>query len=173
MMNKPILLMGALLASTSVELSAQKNRENPNIVFVLADDMGIGDLGCYGQKKIKTPNIDQLAEKGLLFTNHYSGSTVSAPSRCCLLTGKHTGHAYIRGNKGIKSEEGFFDLHLPEEEVTVAEVLKEKGYDAGQLERLDWKAYKETQYNKLAEIIRESLDMEYIYQILGKGTRMP
>ena len=80
MMNKPILLMGALLASTSVELSAQKNRENPNIVFVLADDMGIGDLGCYGQKKIKTPNIDQLAEKGLLFTNHYSGSTVSAPS---------------------------------------------------------------------------------------------
>ena len=115
MMNKPILLMGALLASTSVELSAQKNRENPNIVFVLADDMGIGDLGCYGQKKIKTPNIDQLAEKGLLFTNHYSGSTVSAPSRCCLLTGKHTGHAYIRGNKGIKSEEGFFDLHLPEE----------------------------------------------------------
>ena len=128
MMNKPILLMGALLASTSVELSAQKNRENPNIVFVLADDMGIGDLGCYGQKKIKTPNIDQLAEKGLLFTNHYSGSTVSAPSRCCLLTGKHTGHAYIRGNKGIKSEEGFFDLHLPEEEVTVAEVLKEKGY---------------------------------------------
>ena len=85
MMNKPILLMGALLASTSVELSAQKNRENPNIVFVLADDMGIGDLGCYGQKKIKTPNIDQLAEKGLLFTNHYSGSTVSAPSRCCLL----------------------------------------------------------------------------------------
>ena len=128
MMNKPILLMGALLASTSVELSAQKNRENPNIVFVLADDMGIGDLGCYGQKKIKTPNIDQLAEKGFLFTNHYSGSTVSAPSRCCLLTGKHTGHAYIRGNKGIKSEEGFFDLHLPEEEVTVAEVLKEKGY---------------------------------------------
>lgn len=97
MMNKPILLMGALLASTSVELSAQKNRENPNIVFVLADDMGIGDLGCYGQKKIKTPNIDQLAEKGLLFTNHYSGSTVSAPSRCCLLTGKHTGHAYKGG----------------------------------------------------------------------------
>ena len=93
MMNKPILLMGALLASTSVELSPQKNRENPNIVFVLADDMGIGDLGCYGQKKIKTPNIDQLAEKGLLFTNHYSGSTVSAPSRCCLLTGKHTGYA--------------------------------------------------------------------------------
>ena len=111
-----------------MEIAAQKNSENPNIVFVLADDMGIGDLGCYGQKKIKTPNIDKLAEKGLLFTNHYSGSTVSAPSRCSLLTGKHTGHAYIRGNKGIKSEEGFFDLHLPSDEVTVAEILKRKGY---------------------------------------------
>lgn len=128
MMNKSILLMGTLLVSASVEIAAQKNSENPNIVFVLADDMGIGDLGCYGQKKIKTPNIDKLAEKGLLFTNHYSGSTVSAPSRCSLLTGKHTGHAYIRGNKGIKSEEGFFDLHLPSDEVTVAEILKRKGY---------------------------------------------
>lgn len=128
MMNKSILLMGTLLVSAFVEIAAQKNSENPNIVFVLADDMGIGDLGCYGQKKIKTPNIDKLAEKGLLFTNHYSGSTVSAPSRCSLLTGKHTGHAYIRGNKGIKSEEGFFDLHLPSDEVTVAEILKRKGY---------------------------------------------
>ena len=68
----------------------------------------------------------------------------------------------------IGSDHGGFDL----KEAVIAH-LKEKGYDAGQLERLDWKAYKETQYNKLAEIIRESLDMEYIYQILGKGTRMP
>ena len=127
-MDKSVLLMSAVLASTSLEASAQAKDKSPNIVFVLADDMGIGDLGCYGQKKIKTPNIDLLAEKGLLFTNHYCGSTVSAPSRCSLLTGKHTGHGYIRGNKGVKSEEGFFDLHLPKEEVTVAEVLKEKGY---------------------------------------------
>ena len=127
-MDKSVLLMSAVLASASLEASAQAKDKSPNIVFVLADDMGIGDLGCYGQKKIKTPNIDLLAEKGLLFTNHYCGSTVSAPSRCSLLTGKHTGHGYIRGNKGVKSEEGFFDLHLPKEEVTVAEVLKEKGY---------------------------------------------
>lgn len=107
---------------------AQEVREKPNIVFVLADDMGIGDVGCYGQEKIKTPNIDKLAKRGLLFTNHYCGSTVSAPSRCCLLTGKHTGHAYVRGNKNVKIPEGHFDLHLPAEETTVAEVLKEHGY---------------------------------------------
>ena len=127
-MKESILLMGAFLLSTSVNTFAQERSKSPNIVFVLADDMGIGDLGCYGQKKIQTPNIDQLAERGLLFTHHYSGSTVSAPSRCCLLTGKHTGHAYVRGNKGMKTEDGFFDLNLPAEEKTVAEVLKEKGY---------------------------------------------
>lgn len=125
-MKESIFFMGIVMLSTSVEVLAQE--KNPNIVFVLADDMGIGDLGCYGQKKIKTPNIDKLSEKGLMFTNHYAGSTVSAPSRCCLMTGKHTGHSYIRGNKGIGSEQGFFDLHLPETEVTVAEILKEKGY---------------------------------------------
>lgn len=127
-MKKSALLMGAILVSASVETLGQVKDKTPNIVFVLADDMGIGDLGCYGQKKIKTPNIDQLADRGLLFTSHYCGSTVSAPSRCSLLTGKHTGHGYVRGNKGVKSEAGFFDLHLPQEEVTVAEVLKAQGY---------------------------------------------
>lgn len=126
-MNKVKLLAGSVLAFISLETYAQKT-SLPNIVFVLADDMGIGDLGCYGQQKIKTPHIDRLAEQGLLFTQHYSGSTVSAPSRCCLLTGKHTGHAYVRGNKGVKSEYGHFDLHLPADEQTVAELLKLKGY---------------------------------------------
>lgn len=117
----------ATLAAVPVTVAA-KDAERPNIVFVLADDMGIGDLGCYGQKKIKTPNIDALAAQSLMFTSHYSGSTVSAPSRCCLLTGKHTGHAYIRGNKGIETEQGMFDMHIPDEEVTVAEILKQQGY---------------------------------------------
>lgn len=103
--------------------------ELPNIVFVLVDDMGIGDIGCYyNQPKIKTPNLDELASKSLQFMQHYSGSTVSAPSRCSLLTGKHTGVAYVRGNKGVVSREGNFDLHLPAGEVTVAELLKQKGY---------------------------------------------
>jgi arylsulfatase len=70
----------------------------PNIVYILADDLGYGDLGCYGQLKIETPNIDRLCAAGMRFTAHYSGSPVCAPSRCVLLTGKHTGHAYIRGN---------------------------------------------------------------------------
>lgn len=106
-------------------LSAKTHEaRKPNIVFILADDMGIGDVGCYGQKMIETPNIDALADAGIRFTSHYSGSTVSAPSRCCLMTGKDTGHSYIRGNKGS----GGFDYPLAADEVTVAEVLKSAGY---------------------------------------------
>ena len=80
----------------------------PNVIYILADDLGIGDLGCYGQKIIHTPGIDSLAANGMRFMQHYSGSTVSAPSRCVLLTGKHTGNAYIRGNKGVIHANGFF-----------------------------------------------------------------
>ena len=127
-MDRQILLfLGATIISTScadkdVEMQGPNRSQLPNIVFYLADDMGIGDIGCYGQEKIETPNIDRLAEEGLRFTHHYSGSTVSAPSRCCLMTGKHTGHAYIRGNKGVD---------LPAEEITVAELLETKGYATG------------------------------------------
>lgn len=73
-------------------------KDKPNIIYILADDLGYNELGCYGQKKIKTPNIDKLAAQGMRFTQHYSGSAVCAPTRCMLLTGKHSGHAYIRGN---------------------------------------------------------------------------
>lgn len=103
--------------------------KKPNIIFIMADDLGIGDLGCYGQDRIKTPSIDALAKSGMKFTQHYSGSTVSAPSRCVLLTGKHTGHSYIRGNKGYKAEDGrYYDLNLADEEVTLGEVLKTRDY---------------------------------------------
>src|SRR5439155_6052083 len=91
----------------------------PNIIFILADDLGYGDPGCYGQKKIKTPNIDRLAAEGMRFTQCYAGSSVCAPSRCCLLTGLHTGHARIRGNARVP---------LEPEDVTVAEILKSRGY---------------------------------------------
>ena len=100
----------------------------PNIVFFMADDMGIGDLGCYGSTLIETPNIDSLCNSSLQFTHHYSGSTVSAPSRCCLMTGKHTGHSYIRANKSVMIDDGKYDLPIPDEEYTVAEMLKDKGY---------------------------------------------
>ncbi len=94
----------------------------PNIIFILADDLGYGDVGCYGQKVIQTPHLDQMASEGIRFTQCYAGSTVCAPSRCCLMTGLHTGHARIRGNK----------LHpLLPEDTTIAEVLKNAGYTTG------------------------------------------
>jgi len=74
----------------------------PNIILILADDLGYAELGCYGQKRIKTPNIDRMAREGIRFTSCYSGSPVCAPSRCVLLTGKHTGHAFIRDNREIE-----------------------------------------------------------------------
>jgi arylsulfatase A-like enzyme len=100
-------------------LSPAADPQRPNIVFILADDLGYGDLGCYGQQRIQTPNIDRLAKEGLRFTDFYAGSTVCAPSRCVLMTGYHTGHCSIRGNS---------KQNLRPEEVTVAEVLKTAGY---------------------------------------------
>jgi arylsulfatase A-like enzyme len=94
----------------------------PNIVFILADDLGYGDLSCYGQRQFQTPNIDRLASAGMRFTNFYAGSTVCAPSRCVLMTGLHTGHCYIRG---------IGDANLRPEDVTVAEILKRAGYQTG------------------------------------------
>jgi arylsulfatase A-like enzyme len=94
----------------------------PNIIFILADDLGYGDLGCYGQTKIRTPHLDQLAAEGMRFTQGYAGSTVCAPSRAALLTGLHTGHTRIRGNGQVP---------LALEDLTVAEVLKRKGYQTG------------------------------------------
>lgn len=100
----------------------------PNIIYILADDLGYGDVGYNGQEKFSTPNIDRLAEQGLVFTQHYSGSTVCAPSRSCLMTGLHTGHTPVRGNKEIQPE----GQHpLPDTARTVAEILKEQGYVTG------------------------------------------
>lgn len=125
---KASYLLGIGLLSQFGNVSAVE-KELPNIVFVLVDDMGIGDIGCYySQSKIETPHLDELASKSLQFMQHYSGSTVSAPSRCSLLTGKHTGCGYVRGNKAVRNGKGVFDLHLPADEVTIAELLKKKGY---------------------------------------------
>ncbi|HLR25865.1 MAG TPA: arylsulfatase [Fodinibius sp.] len=100
----------------------------PNIVYILADDLGYGDVGAYGQEKIKTPNIDRMAAEGMRFTQHYAGSTVCAPSRSVFLTGLHTGHTPIRGNKEIMP---IGQEPIPEKYKTVAEVLKEAGYVTG------------------------------------------
>lgn len=112
-----LYLLSAHAQSAANTLSASRK---PNIIFILADDLGYGDLGCYGQTKIKTPNIDKLASEGIRFTDCYAGSTVCAPSRCALMTGLHTGHARIRGNRA--------GLALASDDLTVAEVLKQAGY---------------------------------------------
>ncbi len=117
-----------LLALGPIVVHAADAKRPPNIIFFFADDLGIGELGCYGQKKIQTPHVDQLAQEGMKFTQHYSGNAVCAPSRCCLMTGKHSGHAYIRSNREFKPEG---QEPIPAEEVTLAELLKEKGYVTG------------------------------------------
>jgi arylsulfatase len=104
----------------------------PNIVFFLADDLGWGDLGCYGQAKIKTPSIDRLASEGMRVTTAYSGNAVCAPSRCCLMTGKHPGHAYIRDNRQWKPDVQWSgQVPIPDETVTLPALLKKNGYATG------------------------------------------
>jgi len=97
----------------------------PNIIFILADDLGYGDLGCYGQKKIQTPCLDRMAADGMRFTQFYAGSTVCAPSRSVLMTGQHTGHCWVRGNAGKNNARGQI---LRPQDVTVAKVLHDAGY---------------------------------------------
>lgn len=102
--------------------------EKPNIVFILADDLGVFDLGCYGQQKIRTPNIDKLSAGGMRFTQFYAGSAVCAPSRCVLMTGKHSGHGFVRNNRSVKPEGQW---PIPADTVTVAKLLRAKGYATG------------------------------------------
>ncbi|MBL7113582.1 MAG: sulfatase-like hydrolase/transferase [Bacteroidales bacterium] len=105
-----------------------KEPTKPNIIYIMADDMGYADAGCYGSAKISTPNLDLLAAEGMRFTDHYAGTSVCAPSRCVLMTGMHTGHAAVRGNK---EADPYGQFSIPDETVTVAELLKEAGYATG------------------------------------------
>ncbi len=123
-MDKKVYCGAMLLASiVSTGCAEQKKVEEqkPNIIYFLVDDMGMGDLSLTGQKKYETPNIDKLAADGMLFTNHYCGTTVSGPSRACLMTGKHTGHTSVRGNQPGPQL-------LGDNEATLASVLKGAGY---------------------------------------------
>ena len=116
---------------TMAMLVAQADRK-PNIVFILADDLGYGELGCYGQRKIRTPNIDRLASQGIKFTHHYTGAPVCAPARCVLLTGLHLGHAEIRNNGDSKNGRKFpGQWPITSGTITIAEALKEGGYVSG------------------------------------------
>jgi arylsulfatase A-like enzyme len=118
-----VLIVGCLFAVALSPAPAWAGKaRKPNIIFILADDLGYGDVGCYGQQKVKTPHLDKLAKQGMRFTQAYAGSTVCAPSRSALMEGKHTGHCRVRGNARVP---------LRPEDVTVAEVLQEAGYVTG------------------------------------------
>ena len=132
----------ALLFLDSCKETQQKeHQKHPNIIYILADDLGYGELGCYGQKKIETPSIDKLAEEGMRFTQHYAGAPVCAPSRCVLLTGKHLGHAQIRGNDEWKERGDVWDYRatiadstlegqrpIKENTITIGRLLQKAGY---------------------------------------------
>jgi arylsulfatase A-like enzyme len=131
-----VICICAFLLKCSETIQAKKTQSRPpNIIYLLADDLGYAELGCYGQKWIKTPNIDKIASEGIRFTQHYCGNAVCAPSRCCLITGKHPGHAHVRNNGNPRwrpkdDSKSIFPGQnpIPDSEVTIAEVLKQKGY---------------------------------------------
>lgn len=138
------VIIGCSLTCFSCQEKGIKEDTKPNIIYILADDLGYGELGCYGQEKIETPNIDKLAEEGMRFTQHYAGSPVSAPSRCMLLTGKHPGHAQIRGNDEWGSRGDVWSYRamiadstlegqrpLREDTQTLAHMLKKADYTTG------------------------------------------
>ncbi len=125
-----LLLHFAALVATAREACATlatSDAQRPNIIFILADDLGYGDLGCYGQKRIKSPNLDRMASEGLRFTDAYAGAPVCAPCRCVLMTGLHQGHAHIRGNTDYWRP----GASLVASDRTVARVLKDAGYNTG------------------------------------------
>lgn len=105
-----------------------KKEEPVNIIYILSDDLGYGDLGCYGQTLFATPNLDRMAAEGMLFTQHYAGCTVSAPSRASLMTGLHTGHTQIRGNKEIDPEGQY---PMDDTTYTLGKLFKSQGYITG------------------------------------------
>jgi arylsulfatase A-like enzyme len=124
----PSLSRRQWLAAAAAPIAAAQTLRRPNIIWIMADDMGWGDPGCYGQPHIQTPNIDRLAAQGMRFTSAYAGSAVCAPSRSCLMTGQHSGHTRVRWNHSVRTGQR---VPLLPEDVTVAEVLRQAGYTTG------------------------------------------
>lgn len=124
-------ILGCRGLAIAQSTDAGDGARRPNVIYILADDLGYGEVGAYGQTKIRTPNLDSLAQQGMRFTQHYSGSPVCAPSRCVLLTGKHTGHSYVRANYevgGWGPDEPEGQLPLPEGTITLGTILQQHGY---------------------------------------------
>jgi arylsulfatase A len=131
-MRTLLVAVAALVFLAPSVRAGEKAARKPNIVFIIADDLGYGDLGCYGQKKIKTPNLDRMAAAGIRFTNFYCGSPVCAPSRSVLMTGLHSGHGPIRDNKQANKDPKLEGQEpIPANTVTIAQLLKAAGYATG------------------------------------------
>lgn len=136
-MKSPVnikVLLSCILLAFMMSFHLVYAQQSPNIIYIYADDLGYGELGCYGQTKIKTPHLDRMAKEGMRFTRHYSSAPVCAPSRCMLMTGKHPGHSYIRGNYelgGFEDEKEGGQMPLHEGAYTVAHMLKDRGYQTG------------------------------------------
>ncbi len=127
-----------LLVITFSQCKSPPENEKPNIIFILADDMGYGDLSCYGQELFETPNIDRLAEEGMRMTSCYAGSAVCGPSRSVLMTGQHTGHTRVRANSckvggtlGYKGDNLRRRINLFNEDLTVGNMMQDAGYHTG------------------------------------------
>lgn len=135
--RKTIILISYLLYAYFPAAQAQTiKKQKPNIIYIYADDMGYGELGCYGQQKIKSPNLDKLAKEGIRFTQHYTSAPVCAPARCMLMTGKNAGHSYIRGNYelgGFEDEKEGGQMPLPEGIFTLPKMMKNAGYVTGMI----------------------------------------
>lgn len=126
--TRPLLLLFSIFAISHSSIAQTSKTKRPNIIVIMADDMGYGDPGCYGQQKIKTPAIDRMAKEGMKFTQFYCGTAVCAPSRSSFITGQHTGHTPVRGNKPAGPEGQW---PLPDSTITIATVLKKQGYTNG------------------------------------------
>ena len=138
MQRREFLKIAGLCATLPACVAVGVEKRRPNVVFILGDDLGYGDLGCYGQKKIRTPNIDKIAAEGMRFTQFYSGNPVCAPSRCALMTGYHSGHGQVRDNKQIGGEEGWKlgstiggQWPLTDGTFTVGHLFQKAGYATG------------------------------------------
>ncbi len=127
-MRKILLSLFVFLAAVLPAFAGEKRK--PNIIYILADDLGYAELGCYGQDKIRTPSLDIMAKKGLRFTQHYAGNAVCAPSRCVLMTGLHSGHAQIRNNSEVKPDG---QLPIAANTLTIARILRQLGYTTGMI----------------------------------------
>ncbi len=160
MIIKNIFLLILLTGCFDLATMAQK-KNLPNVIYIYADDLGYGELGSYGQQKIKTPNLDKMAKEGIKLTNHYTSAPVCAPARCMLMTGRNAGYSYIRGNyelRGFEDSTEGGQMPLPEGTFTIGTLMKQAGYTTGMVGK--WGL---GMYNNTGDPNKQGFDYYYGY----------